>query len=72
MARRRKVTRDIAGGIVVYNYGDWRYDDPEWHYDMVDMLVEDELARDARKLCEERGYDYPPKEFWDEWFGKEL
>lgn len=72
MGRKRKVTRAIAGGIVVHNYGDWRHDDPEWHRDMVDMLVDDELARDARKLCEERGYDYPPKEFWDEWYGKEL
>lgn len=39
---------------------------------MIDLLLEDDDAVDAKKLCEKRGLRYPPKEFWDEWFGKEL
>lgn len=72
MGKRRKLSPASAEAIIVHNYGDWRYDDPEWHRDMVDSLLEDDNARDARKLCERRGLRYPPREFWDEWFGKEL
>ena len=69
---KRKLSRSSAEAIIVFNYGDWRRDDPEWFRYMVDMLLEDECAGDARRLCEKRGYRYPPKEFWDEWYGKEL
>lgn len=67
--RKRKVTRGVAEGIIVFNYGDLRHDDTEWFREMVDMLMEDDLSNDARALCDERGYRYPTKEFWDGWFG---
>lgn len=43
-------------------------DDPEWVEEMIDMLTDDPKA-DKREVCKCHNLQYPPKEYFDWYFG---
>jgi len=67
----QRMDRHRAIGVLTYNYGGLTLnDDPDWAEEMVEMLTE-KSTDGKRSVCSRYGLKYPPKEFWDDFFGND-